>query len=199
MMLAAIARFRAALARDRVRAECAGVALLALVLSVAIGSLARRKAIPLRMEIARLSALDTELATFRSSFRAGAPELDDPRLPDSLAVGVAREARVTLAHDIAARAERSGLLEVRVRFAPIDTVVPTPVQHPDFFRGASSVADYTIAVECRGGFSAVLSFVNHLPPSVTLERFTAAGTKDGVAQYHLMLGVLESARPAEHG
>jgi hypothetical protein len=111
-------------------------------------------------------------------------------VPDSLSVALPRDQRVSLAQQIADRAERTGLSDVRVRFALPDSAAAP--DRPDLMGTGVAVADYTLAVECTGGFAAMLSLVNQLPPSVAVQRITAARMKSGV-QYHLILAVFEAA------
>jgi len=54
-----------------------------------------------------------------------------------------------------------------------------------------SVADYSLSIECSGGFAAVLTLVNSLPSSVALQRLTGASAK-AVTKFRLTLAVFES-------
>ena len=65
-------------------------------------------------------------------------------------------------------------------------------------RSSIAVADYTMTVDGIGSLGAVLSLINHLPPSVALQRLTATRSKNG-AEYHLVLAVFESAGVERHG
>jgi hypothetical protein len=170
---------------------------LAFVVSLTLGVSARRQAAPLAAEARRLQAANQELTSFRSSFRPSAPDDESLRIPDSLAIGISRDTRVSLAQQVAQRAEQSGLRDVRVRFAGPDSA--TAPAAPAFTGNSVTIADYTLAIECSGGFAAMMSLVNHLPPSVALQRITAVRSSSGTAQFHLVLAVFETAGPNQHG
>lgn len=186
--------------RHRLLSEVVGVALLAIVVYVTIGISARRRAEPVRVENTKLSSAVAEVSQFRAAFRPSSPEQDVRMLnvPDSLSIALPRDQRVSLAQQIAARAERAGLSGVRVRFALPDSAAAP--DRPDLMGTSVAVADYALTVECTGGFAAMLSLVNQLPPSVAVQRITASRTKTG-AQYHLILAVFEAAAGAanQHG
>lgn len=192
-----VADLKAFSVRYRVHAEAIGVALFACAAFAALGVAAKRKLAPVRADQVSVSMVESEVSSFRSAFRAAPAGQDVPAaLPDSFAVSVVRDDRVSLAGDLSARAEAAGLKDVRVNFAPPDSAAAP--SHPDFFATPVAVADYGVAVECGGSFAAVLSFVNQLPPSVALQRITAVRDKAG-SHYHVMLAVFESARSAQHG
>jgi hypothetical protein len=180
--------------RHQAHAEAIGVALLATIVALALGISARRQAAPLNAERDRLRAASAELESFRSSFRATTPEEDAFRLPDSLSVGVSRDVRVTLAQLVAQRAEQSGLRDVRIRFAPPDSGAAPAA--PDF--GGAHIADYSIALECHGGMSSLLSLIRHLPPSVALERISAT-RGGGTGDFVVTLAVFETPPENAHG
>ncbi|MDB4876530.1 MAG: hypothetical protein JWM41_2976 [Gemmatimonadetes bacterium] len=184
--------------RNRVQTECIAVALLATVVFVVLGMALHRRMDPLRLDVGRLNASASEISAFRSAFKpsAGEADLATTSLPESLSVSVPREMRFSLAEDIAARAELSGLSGVRVRFAAPDST-PAPTG-PAMSAPAVAVADYTIAVDATGGFAGVLSLVNHLPPSVALQRLSVQRTKTGT-QFRLILAVFEAAGSNQHG
>lgn len=190
--------FGAWIRRYRIQSECIGLALFATIVFVALGIAARRRIEPVRADVAKLVNASSEIRGFRAAFRPSTPERDSRmgHLPDSLGVAVSRELRVSLAEQIATRAEHAGLSDVRVRFALPDSAA-APAR-PELTGATIGVADYTISLDCSGGFAAVLSLVNHLPPSVALERMTANRTSSG-AQYRLVLAVLESSGPIQHG
>ena len=184
--------------RNRVQAECIGLALFGTVVFVTLGIAARRRMEPARAEVTRQTSALSEITAFRAAFRPSTPERDSRigQLPDSLRVAVSRETRVSLAEQIATRAERAGLSDVRVRFALPDSAAAP--NRPDLMSTAIGIADYTLAVDCSGGFAAMLSLVNHLPPAVALQRMTAIRTKVG-AQYRLILAVFETTASIQHG
>lgn len=184
--------------RHRLLSEVIGVALFAIIVYVSIGVSARRRSQPVRAEITKLSSAVAEVSQFRGAFRPSTPEQDvRTYVPDSLSVALPRDQRVSLAQQIADRAERAGLSEVRVKFALPDSAAAP--DRPDLMGTSVSVADYTLTVECTGGFAAMLSLVNQLPPSVAVQRITASRTKGG-AQYQVILAVFEAAVGAnQHG
>ena len=187
---------RAFATRYRVHAECIAVAAFACVSFVALGVAAKRKLMPARAEQASVSMVESEVSSFRSAFRPAAAGVDVPTLPDSFAIAVSRDERMSLAGELAARAEAAGLRSVRVNFAAPDSSAAP--EHPDFFAQQVSVADYGIAIDCAGSFAAVLSFVNQLPSTVAVQRITAVRDKAG-SHFHVMLAVFESAQAAQHG
>jgi hypothetical protein len=192
------AQLRVVLQRHRLMSECLGVALFAVVVFVMLGLALHRRMQPLKLDVARLNGSASEISAFRAAFKPSpvAGDLSATVLPESLSVSVPREMRFSLAEDIAARAELSGLNSVRVRFATPDST-PAPTA-PALMGTPVSVADFTIAVEATGGFAAVLSLVNHLPPSVALQRLLVERTKAG-AHYRLILAVFEAAGSSPHG
>lgn len=186
--------------RHRLLSEVIGVSLLAIIAYVSIGISARRRTAPIHTENTKLSSAVAEVSTFRAAFRPSTLEQDARILnvPDSLSVALSRDQRVSLAQQIAERAERAGLSDVRVRFALPDSAAAP--DRPDLMGTSVAVADYTLSVECTGGFAAVLSLVNHLPLSVAVQRITANRMKGG-AQYLLVLAVFEAAADGanQHG
>jgi hypothetical protein len=190
--------FGAWIRRYRVQSECIGLALFAAIVFVVLGITARRRTEPVRAELTKWMNASSEISGFRAAFRPSTPERDSRigRMPDSLGVAVSRELRVSLAEQVATRAERAGLSDVRVRFALPDSAAAP--NRPELTGVTVGVADYTIALDCTGEFAAVLSLVNHLPPSVALQRMTANRTRSG-AQYRLVLAVFESSGPIHHG
>lgn len=185
-----MAELRATMARHKGHALGIALSLVVLIASLAFGLNARRRLAPARLAESRLEQAASEITSFRAAFKPSTPEQEARLLlPDSLAVAVPHDMRMSLAGQLATRAERAGLIGVRVRFAAADSAVaPT---RPDFVDKAVSIGDYTIALDCGGSFAAVMSLVNHLPASTPLQRLTAARTTTGVT-YHLVFAVLET-------
>lgn len=201
-MAAVIGQLRARIVRHRFQSEVIGASLLAFVAFIAVGIRANRAAEPVRLETARLSMASSEVARFRAAFSAGNSERE-PRatqLADSLGLAIARDNRVTLAQQVAARAESLGLVGVRVKFAPADSAPPP--RRPELSHGAVNIADYTLVLDCEGGLAPVLSLLNQLPPSIALQRMTAVKPR-GISQFRLTFVVFESAaapgKGPEHG
>jgi hypothetical protein len=190
--MATMADVRGFVAKHRVQSEALGLALLGLVVFTALGLRARKQGEPLRAELTKLQSASAEIASFRSAFKSASPEQDlrVAQLTDSLSIAVPREQRVALAQRIAAEADAVGLSDVRVRFATPDSA-PAPVR-PDLVRAPVGVADYSIAVECYGGFSNVLSLVNRLPASVAVQRIVGADV-NGRSHFQIALAVFETS------
>ncbi len=184
-------------ARNRWVVEWSAVALAAVAALGVIGVKAERALGAARADLAAAQGEVRSLEAFRRAFRVGPTERQQLSVQsDSLSVLVARDARVALAEELAARAERLGLTGVRVRFVPADTAGSPP--HPDFVQTPARNADYAISVDCTGGFASELSLVLGLPSSVSLQRLTAERGRTGT-QFHLTLAVFEAAKPGEHG
>jgi hypothetical protein len=185
--------------RYRLLSEVIGVALLAVIVYVSLGMAARRRIAPARAERVKLEAAMAEISQFRTAFNPSTPEqsLRMSNVPDSLSVALSREQRVSLAQQIADRAERVGLTDVRVRFTSPDSAAAP--ERPNLVGTSVAVADYTVSIECTGDFAAILSLVNRLPPSVAVQRITASRAKTGGANYHLILAVFEAAGATQHG
>lgn len=182
--------------RFRLQSEIVGVAALATIVAVALGVMARRQLVPLDAQRDRLRSADREIAAFRAAFQATTPDENAFRFPDSLAVGVVRDVRFTLAQQVSQRAEQSGMSDVRVRFAGPDTVGPPQV--PDLPGERVAVADYTITLDGTGDFSTVLGLLRGLPPSVALQQMTAVRAGNRIS-YHLTLAVFETSGGKTNG
>jgi hypothetical protein len=197
-MALSVARLRASVARSRKQAQLIAVAAFGAIVFLILGLNAHRRATAERVELGALTTASDDIARFRAAFRASTPERDAAMvsLPDSLAVFVQSELRTTLAQNIAARGELVGLSGMRVKFAAIDSEAPTSV--PDLPGNDTKVADFTISLDCDGSFSALLSLVSHLPPSVALQRLSAMRGPAGT-HFHLTLAVFEASGLSQHG
>jgi hypothetical protein len=187
-----LAGVRELVARHRRRSVFIGVAVVVAVASIVAGSAARSRLSAVTIQRNRLRSMDSDATVFRSAFRQPSLEERAFRFPDSLAIAVSRESRFSLAQRIAQRAEQLGLSDVRVRFAAPDSG-EAPMA-PELGGTHVAAADYSIALDCRGAFDAVLSLVNSLPAAVALQRVNGerAGTGEPV-DYHLALAVFEPA------
>ncbi len=194
-----LAELRAAMTRHRRQGFVTVLSLVVLAIAVTMGAGAKRQLAPAKITNSRLHQSMNEIDAFRAAFKAAAP-VEDARLvlPDSLDVSVPHDLRMSMAGQLATRAERAGLSNVRVRFAPADSAAPPP--RPDFLGRTVTVGDYTIALDCEGGFAALLSFVNHVPAATALQRIIASRSAKGVS-YHLVFTVLEGDASADgqHG
>lgn len=190
-MATTLAQLRSVAARYRVQSALIGAS-VAFIGFVVVGLRLRHSAELVRLEAGRLSATETELTRFRAAFSPSSAEYDLrlSQLADSLGIAIARDHRVALAQQVAARAEALGLSAVRVRFAPVDSAaVPRP---PELATRSIAIADYALALECDGTLAAVLSLLGQLPPSVPLERLGAVRAR-GATQYRLAFAVFESS------
>jgi len=164
---------------------------------VSLGIAARRRTAAASVEMTRLASIRSEVSNFRKAFKAS--PADDAWLlsvDDTTAVATTHDLRVSLAEQVASRAEHAGLAGVRVRFTEPDSAA-APAR-PDLMRASITVAKYTITVDGTGSLGAVLSLVNQLPPSVALQRLTATRSKNG-AEYRLVLAVFEMAGVEQRG
>ncbi|HEY4304046.1 MAG TPA: hypothetical protein VGM82_06245 [Gemmatimonadaceae bacterium] len=191
------ARLRALAAKHRREATYVGIALGVFIVSIVGGIAARKRIAPVDVQRNRLRSTEHDISTFRATFRQASLEERAFRFPDSLSVAVSRDARFSIAQGVAQRAEQLGLTDVRVKFAPTDSAEPPA--SPELSNTHIAVADYAISVDCRGEFSALLSLVNALPPSVALQRIGAERVPiSGAVDYHLLLAVFESGVDTTH-
>lgn len=181
--------------RNWLQAEAAGVALLALFVSVALGLRARSQARIARDEARRIQGIGRSIAQFESAFR---PVTSEERqrwssIPDAGALGIAPENRVGLTESVARIAEQSGLVHSRVSLGPSDSL-PSADRGPVAARVAAG--NYTIAIDANGGFAELLTFVNALPVAVSVTRLTGWRDTTG-ARFHVILAVYEN-KDASH-
>lgn len=187
-----LARLKTVISRHRRESAGVGVALVVAAVAVAVGVAARDRVAPVVVQRNRLRSTEHDVVVFRSAFRQASLEERAFRFPDSLAVAVSRDTRFSVAQRIAQRAELLGLTEVRVRFAPFDSADAPAV--PELSGVHVGLADYSIAIDCRGDFSALLALVDQLPASVALQRLGAErAPAGGAVDYHLTLAVFESS------
>lgn len=183
---------RAAIAAHRRESIWIGAALVVAVASVATGVAARGRVASMAAERTRLRADEHDVTAFRSAFQQASLEERAFGFPESLAVSTPRDLRFSVAQRIAQHAEQLGLSGVRVRFAEPDSAA-TP-SAPELSGSHITLGDYSIALDCRGDFGAVLSLVNALPASVELRRLRAErAPRGGAVDYHVVLVVFESS------
>ncbi len=190
-MLATLIRLRAAALQYRFQTALIAASAGAMFAFTTIGVRMRRSVEPVRREAARLSAQAAEIAQFRAAFVPSPPEHQRrlSELVDSLGVATARDNRVALAQQVAARAEALGVSGVRVWFTPLDSA--TSPQRPAPSSTTIAVADYALTLDGNGSLEAVLLLLRQLPPSVALERLGAVKGR-AAAQYRLTFAVFES-------
>jgi hypothetical protein len=187
--------------RNRPFVEQIAAAVLVASVAVVLGLRARDRFIAIRLQQGRVSAEITAISRFRQAFRSAPNGRDSLRVAaasDSVVLGVPRRLRLSLAQTVALAAEEAGLRDVRIRFGGTDTAYVPP-------RSASGpspvvVADYTVSLECSGGFADVLTFVSKLPVTVSLSRLRAA-REPGNARGHFFLtfAVYQSANDNQSG
>jgi len=196
-----VAKVRALAVQHRRESAYIGVALAVFVASIAGGVSARNRMPAIEIQRNRLRSIAHDITTFHAAFRQASLEERAFRFPDSLAVAVSRDARFSVAQRVTQRAEQLGLTDVRVRFAPPDSMDPAaePPTAPELSSMHIAVADYTLAVDCRGDFSTLLSLVDNLPASVALQRLDGdRAPVGGAVDYHLTLAVFESGADTTH-
>lgn len=187
------ANLRGIVTRHRRESIRVGIALGVAVVSVIVGAAARNRIAPVAIQRNRLRSTQHDIVAFRAAFRHASLEERAFRLPDSLSVAVARDARFSVAQRLAQRAEQLGLTSVRVRFAAADSGEAPAI--PEVSDTRVAVADYSIALDCRGDFASLLALVNQLPASVSLQRLGAERAPvGGAVDYHLALAVFESSK-----
>jgi hypothetical protein len=185
--------------------ERTAIAVVALAVMLGLGIMAHRRLQPIQKQAAVLRSANETVARFRRSYRAPTPA-ESGRWEagaETLGLSVDRGSRLPLAQTIARLGETAGLREVRVRFSTLDSLyVPTRTV------GASagiSPADYSVVVDCRGSFGALLDLVNGLPSSVSVVLLTSGAAREaarpqrdnGDAHYHITLAVYEAANASQ--
>jgi hypothetical protein len=183
------------LKRERAHAERAGVALLFLVIAMALGLRARRVVEPANRELAILHGALERFSVFRTTYQAPSDaELKRwSAAADSNDIVAPKGSRLALAQRVARTAEQVGLHDVRVRFSTRDSLVVTP--RPKLIGRDEAPANYTIVMECRGSFAAVLALIKQLPLAVSVIRVSAANEKS-VIVYRLTLDAYETTAEA---
>lgn len=103
-------------------------------------------------------------------------------------LGVGSDGRLTLTQRVTRSAEDAGLKDVRVLIEKPDTVEQQPRLSTDGVQ--STLAPYSLRVECRGGLESVIAFLGQLPPSVAPTRLTLV-RQDGRGPHRISLAVYE--------
>jgi len=185
--------------------ERTAIAVVALVVMLGLGIMAHRRLQPIQKQAAALRSANETVAHFRRSYRAPTPT-ETARWgagDESLGLSVDRGSRLPLAQAIARLGETAGLRDVRVRFSTLDSLyVPTRTAGGS---AGISPAEYTVVVDCRGSFDALLELVNGLPSSVSVVLLTSGASRDaesssprnGDAHYHITLAVYEAAHASQ--
>jgi hypothetical protein len=193
-----LSQFRESLKRDRPHVERSLIAGVALVVAAVLGTMANRRLQPLEKQMSSLRAAARTISSFQRSFQV--PTEAERQLwassDDSLALSVPAGSRLPLAQTVARNAEGAGLVGVRVRFAPADSLyVPPRTSNAD---AAISPSKITVIVECEGGFASLLTFVNTLPPAVSVIRLSGMRGKTTTV-YHITLAVYETMNATQPG
>lgn len=185
--------------------ERTAIAVVALIVMLGLGIMAHRRLQPIQKQAAALRSANETVARFRRSYRApsAAEAARWEAGAESLGLGVDRGSRLPLAQAIARMGETAGLRDVRVRFSTLDSLyVPTRMAGGS---AGISPADYTVVVDCRGSFGALLELVNGLPSSVSVVLLTSGAARGesstargiGDAHYHVTLVVYEAANVSQ--
>lgn len=111
--------------------------------------------------------------------------------------------RLELAQRVVRSAEAAGLTGVRVGFGGADSVY-IPVKPTSALAKDLAPADYTVVIDATGGFGSVLTFVNGLPPTVSLVRLIGARPATGATgrtapHYQITLSVYEATEAQRGG
>ena len=185
--------------------ERTAVAVVALIVMLGLGVMAHRRLQPIQKQAASLRSANETVARFRRSYRAPSTA-ESARWEagaESLGLSVDRGSRLPLVQAIARLGETAGLRDVRVRFSTLDSLYVPP--RASGGSAGISPADYTVVVDCRGSFAALLDLVNGLPSSVSVVLLTSGMGREaalspranGDAHYHITLAVYEAANASQ--
>jgi len=187
----------ALLKRDRAQLERT---MLALAVSGVAGFLAftaRKRAAPIQAQLAELTSASRKVSSFASGFRP-LSAADENRLlltADTIRVAMPADARLAVGQMLASDAEQTGLRDVRVLFAKMDsTFVPPRGSGP----GAPKTADYLVVLEGHGTYTQLLDLLNRLPPGVSVVHLAASATSTDT-RYRLTLAVYETTNVDHSG
>lgn len=178
--------------------QAALLSLAVAVVALVLGTAAHRRSAPARSEASALESAERLVEQFRSSFRQASPaeQAGWQHGLDSLGIGMAGGTKLQLAQSIAHGAEAAGLRSIEVRFGTADSAFVPPRGGGDFV--AVAPANYTVVISGVGGFANVVTFVNSLPPAVSVIRLDAARDK-AVTRYRISLAVYENTNGTKSG
>lgn len=184
------AEMLAQLKRDRVQLERAMIALAVIGVAGFLAFTAHKRAAPILAQLAELTSASRKVSSFASGFRP-LSAADENRLllaADTITVAMPPGARLVVGQTLAADAEQTGLRDVRVLFAKVDsTFIPPRGNGP----GAPKTADYLVSLEGHGTYAQLLDLLNRLPPGVSVVRLGASATATDT-RYRLTLAVYET-------
>jgi hypothetical protein len=185
--------------------ERTAIAAVALAVMLGLGVMAHRRLQPIQKQAAALRSANETVARFRRAYRAptSAESARWEAGTESLGLSVDRGSRLPLAQTIARLGETAGLRDVRVRFSTVDSLY-VPARAAGGNAGISP-AEYTVVVDCRGSFAALLDLVNGLPSSVSVVLLTSGAAREtesslrgnGDTHYHITLAVYEAANVSQ--
>ena len=190
---------RSVLESNRPVAGVVGLSLLSIVISLVVGMKASSQRMQDGLAAKRLENSYEQLQQVQRGFQPGTPtELNRWRVAaDSQWLAIPHGLRLSLAQRVTLAAESAGLRSVRVRFGPADSLGSAP-QRPSLGGRAVSLANYTLVIECEGGFAHLLTFVNYMPAVVSIQRVTALRGASA-ARYRITLAVYEVANANQPG
>ena len=179
--------------------EVTGLAVLAIVVALVLGVKAKGQRAQDEIMERRMSATYDQIQQVQRGFQAGTPlEVDRwKRLADSQSVAISHAQRLSLAQRVTLAAQNAGLQNVRVRFGPADSSGALAVR-PAVGGRTVSAANYTLVIECEGGFARLLTFVNYIPAVVSIQHVSAARF-GSATMYRVTLAVYEVANASQSG
>lgn len=186
-----------AIRSDRAVARRLTLSAILLAAAVIVGGVERRQIAPLNLRKTQLETTAARVRQFRSSFVPIAPaeSASWKQMADSIDIAVPRGSRLSLAQTLAKSAEDAGLRGVRVSFGKPDSSYVPPRS-----RGVSTSdvqpADYAISIDAGGAFAQVLSFINALPPTVSVTRLVGSHDKRDT-HYRITIAVYETNRDSQ--
>jgi hypothetical protein len=156
-----------------------------------VGFQARKTSMALETKREALQRATEQVASVQRQLRPPTPTETAELVAEASrigALGVADADRLVLVDSIGRLAEASGLARVRVLSrARNDSLYLRPRA---VVSQTLAPAGYELNVEFAGGFAEVVKFVNSLPPSVSVSRFSAA-RRGGQTGYQMILSVYQ--------
>lgn len=190
---------RATFRANRVAMEVTGLALLAIIVALLLGEKAKGQRAQDEITQRRLATTYEQMQQVQRGFQPGTP-VEAGRwklLADSQWLAISHTQRLSLAQRVTLAAENAGLQNVKVRFGPADSsgaLVPRPAVGGR----AVSAANYTLVIDCEGGFARLLTFVNYIPAVVSIQHVSAARVGPAT-RYRVTLAVYEVANASQSG
>lgn len=190
---------QAAFREHRGAMEVTGLAVLVIVVALLLGVKAGGQRAQDDLTRRRLSSTYDQMQQVQRGFQPGTP-LEVSRwkvLADSQWLAISHAQRLSLAQHLTLAAENAGLQNVRVRFGPADSSGALP-QRPAVGGRAVNAANYTLVIDCEGGFARLLTFVNYIPAVASVQHISAARA-GSATRYRVTLAVYEVANASQSG